>query len=294
MRTWTALAAAALFALVTLAGCAGKAPAPPADSIASGAQQLDLQATATTGVIRGVVVDDAIRPIDNATVTLQGTPPQTTKTNNLGAFGFDGLAAGSYFVQVHKRGFQDTQSSADVVAGVKDPAVVKILLAVKPGSLPSYDVFHFAGFLECNFVIPFFFFPCEVPGTPASNPMPVGNDDFSATYNMTGNISWIHTSLIWQPTEAVGTELYMNIGTPQTEIVGYTGGPSPQVVDVSGKDLDQFQNGALVIEVSGNGEQGLAGAEVEQGFDAYIVVFHNFEPPAGYAFYKDGEPTPPQ
>jgi len=272
-----------------LAGCSGKA-ATDSNSLDQAAKDLDVQATATTGVIRGVVVDTAVRPVAGVHVMTQnGGKTYQANTTAAGAFGFEGLPAGTYFLKTHKPGYADTQTSADVVAGVSDPAITKIQVAADASTQPSFDVFHFKGFLECNVAIPFFFFPCVNPVTGQE----IGNDQFSATYNVTGNVTWVHTSLVWTPTEPVGTELYMNVGTPQTEIVGYTGGPSPQVVDISGKDAAQFQDGRLVLEVSGNGEQGLAGAELEQDFDAYTVIFHGFAPPAGYSYWHDGEPVPP-
>lgn len=288
--------AAACFLAASLAGCAGKTAAP-SDSLASNADNLDLQATATTGVLRGVVVDDAIRPIANATVTLKSGTPQETRTNALGAFGFDGLAAGTYFIAVHKRGYRDTQQSAEVVAGEAEPKVLKVLLPANPSELPSYDVYHFAGFLECNVALPLVFIPCQNPATGD----PIGNDNFEATYNLTGNITFIHVSLIWQATEPVGTELYYNVfpkpGDDSTTCDPgcWTGGPSPLLLDIDSSKTQPFQDsGTVSIDVSGNGEQGLAGAELQQSFDAYIVVFHNFTPPEGYSYAADGDPVPPQ
>ncbi|MFA5943415.1 MAG: carboxypeptidase-like regulatory domain-containing protein [Candidatus Thermoplasmatota archaeon] len=277
------------FLAVVLAGCSGTDGSPADDPLADGAAELELEATASTGVIRGIVVTEAIQPIEGATVTLKGAQTGETKTNEGGAFGFDDLAPGTYFLIIHKLGHTDSQQSAEVVAGVADPAIIKVLLVANLGELPSYDMFHFAGFLECNVVVVIVFFPCAIPFVG-----PVGNDNFDEAYNLTGNVSWIHTSLVWEPTQPVGTELYMNVGTPETEIVGYAGGPSPITVDVSGGDLEEFQGNAVVIEVSGNGEQGIAGAELQQSFDAYIVVFHNFLPPEGYAYHSDGDPVLPQ
>ncbi|HUR61550.1 MAG TPA: carboxypeptidase-like regulatory domain-containing protein [Candidatus Thermoplasmatota archaeon] len=281
---------AALVFSAALAGCSAKSASTPADELAEAAGALDVHATSTTGVIRGVVVDTAIRPIGGVRVSVQvqGVARNTT-TTAAGAFGFEDLPEGTYFLQAHKRGFADTQTSAGVEAGVSDPPIVKVQMLADASTQPSFDLYHFRGFLQCNVAVPLFFFPCEAPFYGS-----VGNDDFSASYNVTGNVTWVHTSLVWTPTQPVGTELYMNVGTPEEEIVGYTGGPSPQVVDISGKDATQFEDGVVVIEVSGNGEQGLAGAELNQDFDAYVVVFHGFEPLEGYSYWKDGEPKIPE
>src|ERR1041385_6406528 len=93
----------AVLAGALLAGCSSNnhAATPAGPSF----DDLGLQATQTTGVIRGVVVADAIRPLAGAKVALSGPEGRTTNTTAQGTFGFDGLAAGTYFVRVSKAGF---------------------------------------------------------------------------------------------------------------------------------------------------------------------------------------------
>src|ERR1051326_5321282 len=89
----------ALLAAAVLAGCSGSGKAPAAT----------LQATPTTGILRGVVVDEAIRPLEGARVTVPlaagGDVNATTKAD--GAFAFDQLPPGGYVVRVHKTAFLD-------------------------------------------------------------------------------------------------------------------------------------------------------------------------------------------
>ena len=284
--------------LTGVAGCAdNKSPKTSKDGgLDQAADNLDLQATSTTGVVRGVVVDNAIKPLGGATVTLRGTSSgrdQATTSNEQGAFGFDGLDAGSYFLTVHKLGYFDTQQSVDVVAGVTDPHVVKVLLAANPTQLAGYEVFDFEGFLECSVTYVLFFSSCKNPVTGE----PVGNNHYEQNFATSGNASWVHVSLVWKPTQPFGTELYFNLcdDVGPCNAATYNGGVSPLVGDASGGDLDHINQLSQVgIEVSGNGEQGSGvGVEAQQGFHAYIVVFHNFTPPDGYAFWRDGEPTLP-
>lgn len=79
--------------VVPLAGCSqGGSP----DEADVNLPDLGLEATATTGLIRGVVVDEAIRPIEGAKISLQaGSASQETTTTPEGAFGFDGLEPGT-------------------------------------------------------------------------------------------------------------------------------------------------------------------------------------------------------
>src|ERR1041385_8203063 len=101
------LVGALLLASVAFAGCAGSARSPSGDPL----QDVHVAATATTGVIRGIVVDIAIHPVAGA---------RTLRTNSsaTGAFGFQGLPAGTYFIEAHRRGYATSRTGVDVEAGV--------------------------------------------------------------------------------------------------------------------------------------------------------------------------------
>ncbi len=286
------LLAVTLLVATAFAGCATDTSGA-SSSLEDAAKQINVQGSETTGIIRGVVVDTAIHPLAKVAVSVKaGAKNFVNLTNAEGAFGFGNLAPGTYFVSAVKSGYKTTQQSIEVKANDPEPGVAKILMEVDTSfQKPSHDTFHFRGYMECNVVVVFFFFPCEEPITGTK----IGNDNWVASYPIAGNVSWLHTSMTWVPKQPVGTELYFNIGNPDTEIIGYKGGPSPLVLDIKeDKDLGQFKDNSVVIEVSGNGEQGLAGAEAEQDFDAYIVAFHGYKPPADYAFWKDGEPKDPK
>jgi hypothetical protein len=139
---------ALLFAAL-LAGCAGNGSPQGTSATEPTFDDLDLDATATTGVIRGIVVDDAIRPVAGAKVTLKGDAPRETTSTEAGTFGFDSLAPGPYFLTVSKPGFSEAQASAEVVAGVAEPPIVKVLLNVDAANLPYFEAYVFSGFIEC-------------------------------------------------------------------------------------------------------------------------------------------------
>src|SRR5687768_18580677 len=65
----TAVSALILTALAGCSGGDGGKPAPIEDD--TDFQDLDLAATATTGIIRGLVVDEAIRPLGGAKIGLK-------------------------------------------------------------------------------------------------------------------------------------------------------------------------------------------------------------------------------
>ncbi len=120
-----ALSLGVVFACL-LSGCSGGGGPEPTP-----AQFDDLQgrATETTGVLRGVVVDERIIPVAGATVDLRGaaeSPNQTT--DEQGRFLFSDLPAGTYFLEVSSPLHQSAQTSAEVVAGEAEPRAVRVQL----------------------------------------------------------------------------------------------------------------------------------------------------------------------
>lgn len=247
--------------------------------------------TATTGVIRGVVVDQAIIPIEGVTVRIASVDLET-QTDADGVFFFDDLEPGTYFLEVSKPGYDSVQASVEVQAGV-EPSIQRIQIAFQPGAQPYYEILPFRGHLQCNVVAYQFFMPCTIPLVG-----PVGDDDYENEWDFTQDADHVQAVLVWKATQSFGTELYLNIYEPgDYDIVAWGGGLSPVVVDANATQLAPI-NAAdkLAIEVSGNGESVVdnqAGVAVDQGFEVYAVVFYNFVPDEGYNYYEDGEPTPP-
>ncbi|MEA3202654.1 MAG: Carboxypeptidase regulatory-like domain [Thermoplasmata archaeon] len=211
MRSLPAILLLLLLA-VSLGGCSSKAAAPTPAT----AGDLDLQATATTGVIRGVVVDEAIRPLAGAavTATAQGHTLATNSTAS-GSFGFQGLPPGTYIVKAHKAGFKDVQTSAEVKAGVGDPAPVKVTLGTDTSFVRPYAVgFVFRGFIDCGVTTPAVGIAvCSIPNGPTCGADPVpctGNvtaDNFAAFVPVDGGVPlWIQHELVWKATQTAGDQ----------------------------------------------------------------------------------------
>src|SRR5687768_7361503 len=148
------VAVALAFVGLALSGCSGGGDeAPPAAPEEVAVQDLGLQATETTGVIRGIVVDEAIRPLANVSIELNGATQATTVSNANGVFGFDALEPGTYFLSAEKLGYASVQQSAEVVAGVAEPPIVKVLMTADPTTTPFYDAYVFDGFIQCSFTL---------------------------------------------------------------------------------------------------------------------------------------------
>jgi hypothetical protein len=195
MRATPLLAALCLL----LAGCSqagdDKGGAlPPADF-----EELELQATASTGVLRGIVVDEAIRPLANATVTLLPSERMAITTAS-GTFGFDELAPGTYFIKVEKPGYNGTQTSTDVVAGVAEPPIVKVLLVQNPSLAPYLEALHFSGFLSFGAAV-----GITSVGTTIYPQISEALDDHSIwTVPFTVAPTWSQGELVWKHNQAAG------------------------------------------------------------------------------------------
>lgn len=204
MRPLVVLLLAALPA-VALAGCAGgggdgDGAADPAKDVDFG--DLDLQATDTTGIIRGVVVDLAVRPVAGVAVELRGAGEPTRTTSNAeGAFGFDALPPGDYFLTASKPGYIEAQQSTQVVAGVEEPPIVKILIEADPTTQPYVEAYVFAGFIECSVRGMVIAYQCGVTDV----------DVVHEEYELAMAPESIVSEMIWASTQAAGDELSLSI-----------------------------------------------------------------------------------
>lgn len=103
---------------VFFAGCSGSTPAPQEVASAPvGTVSADDDATAAeVGAIEGVVTDDELAPIPNATVALAKLAI-SVRTDPGGAFLFENVAPGSHVVLAQALGFDQGAKKVDVVAG---------------------------------------------------------------------------------------------------------------------------------------------------------------------------------
>lgn len=152
MRTLPALA---LLSAALLAGCSGGGDGGDAPADANDFDDLGVRGSATTGVLLGVVVDEAIRPISSAAVTLQKPDGGSAEdeTDEQGRFAFGDLQPGAYFVRVTHPSYLPAQTSAEVQAGVEDPPVVRVLLTRLFEQEPFAETIKFDGYLACAYAV---------------------------------------------------------------------------------------------------------------------------------------------
>ncbi len=135
-----------LLSTTALAGCAeSDADLQAVDSNEPPA----VEATSTTGGIRGVVVDQAIVPVAGATVTLQSTGA-TVETDEGGVFVFSGLEAGTYFLEAAHPFYNNVQQSAVVEAGVERPPAIRFQLTRLINAEPYTSTQQLNGYIFCS------------------------------------------------------------------------------------------------------------------------------------------------
>jgi hypothetical protein len=301
---------AGLLVAALLAGCSDS-PAAADDPSDADFTDLDLAASETTGILRGVVVDDAIRPVAGVEIALSGPTPGNTTTTADGLFGFDGLAPGDYFVQASKAGFQSTQQSAQVVAGIADPPIVKVLLAIDPTTAPYVSTLIFEGFIECSgSFVAFGLAVCSTAGLP--------NDRFIQTYTLDRPPQWVQSEMSWESTQAVSPELDLVFSAPGEGVLldnyAEQWGPSPLLVTANetlaaerglgaGEDLmirvfnqpvegtesgDPVEGDDCIDRPALGGCTTGVGVTLQQQFTIITNVFYGFTPNDAWLYAADG------
>jgi hypothetical protein len=319
MRTVALLSILALL----VAGCA-ETPPPGIPSDFSG---LDLAPTATTGIIRGVVVDEAVRPVANATIRLTPGDARTTSTAD-GLFGFANLAPGTYFLAVTRPGYNPVQASTDVVAGVAEPPIVKVLLTANATLAPYVDALRFQGFLSFGAAVGI----TSVGTTINPTLSEVLQDTSIWTVTFDTVPQWAQGELLWEHNQAGGGMLiwemvvggtndfkgyretaespalaYWNTSVLEAEAENVTsagiayrffGGAHPLLAPSSAGGTtippeEQCPTVPTVVLGNRNPCRFGYGLTVQQSADAYVHHFYNFAPPLDWRFTVDGNPVVP-
>ncbi len=130
---------------VTLAGCADSAP--KSETELEGPPEVE--ATSTTGGIRGIIVDQTITPIAGVTVVLKEAE-KSVETGADGVFLFNGLEPGFYSLEASKPLYDSVQATTEVKAGVKTPDAVKIQLTRLTDQDPYINTEVYEGYIFCS------------------------------------------------------------------------------------------------------------------------------------------------
>ena len=264
---------------VLLAGCGS-----PRDAAGPAAERDDQDS-----VLHGLVVDEAIRPILGATVTLVGLNLSAT-TEVSGEFAFpDTLPREQPLVMiVTADGFQSTsrQASLPPVGGME----LTITMRPAPSDEGYSQVLHFTGFLSCQGSV----------ATGEDDPHDVqchGNAvpmQDSWEFAVDPGLLTAIVEVTWTSAQPLAEGLGANLtkvdlpGPPLSETVGRT--PLRLVIPQL-RSAQLFANGGdirLVVyaqPITDEDEQAVAASvAVNQQFDAYASLFYGVPPDPSYSF----------
>jgi hypothetical protein len=301
---------AALLAFgILLAGCSQGAETPSAAVEDGAADGVDLE---------GVVVDDAIRPLEGVRVELDGAANTTTDAK--GEFRFAGVAAGAHVVRATKGGFADTVAQADVRSG-EDPPLLKLVLIPDLSTLTYAETQSIEGYVECGMYGASFRYATCGTGNVASLiacstfNVCLGNvteDRYIVVQKLARQPDFLVAEVVWTPTQALGEKLQVYVGGATAEDLAaasthdYNGtiGPSPLYVTMNKTDLADSGIGvdayflsqtfaAPTLKPCDFGACGV-GLVVQQRFTYYLTSFFGYEPTKEWRFVNDGPSLPPQ
>ncbi len=134
--------------IILLAGCAGTREGTSEGAKGNSSDAAHPAVSTSTGAIAGVVVDEAIRPLANVSVSLEAAE-LVALTDAAGLFAFEGLAPGSYVLTANATaGFLAAQTTVAVQAG--KVAKTRIVLPTDPTPRPHHTTLSFDGFEEAG------------------------------------------------------------------------------------------------------------------------------------------------
>lgn len=299
LRHPAALATNGLVALVVVAAFSGCSASPDSSDTSGGRLPPsvdDVQVTATTGALRGIVIDEAIRPLAGATIVVTGVEePRLTAED--GGFVFNGLAAGTYFITASKPGFTPVQASGTVVAGDADPPLVKMLLTLDIVSAPFTQLQEWKAFLQCGAGAPVDN-PVSGPHTTINPCFLTGSDNVhSFEYAPGVRPAFAQAEAVWKGTQPLGNRLQFGYYDPASLATNWktVDGVSPLILPATSEEVvaavGNDSNDLTVRIFAGTHQPTVV---LNQAYDIYMQYFYNFVPREGYTFAGDGPCNPPE
>ena len=246
---------------------------------------LPASASSTQGIVRGLVVDSAVRPIANATAVLVATGA-TASSDTDGLFFLGPLDPGFYTVNVTKPGFHSLELGVTVLADVDEPPLATFILDVDQATAAFFEQFHWSGFIQCGFGTP-------VPGYSPMACNAVAGASNEAHQALIQVPTFVQSELTWTSTQALNNQLQLT-HRGIDGIYAKQEGADPVILNVPNdvlrerlpEDLDLVTD-VFTIDTDVDVVFG-------QTFDVYTTVFYNFVPPEGWTFIADGAPEVPK
>jgi hypothetical protein len=290
-------------ALLVLAGCTG----------ASKPTALPEGVTATTGAIRGIVVDPAIAPIAKVRVTLHlpAGGNRTASTDGGGRFAFGDLAPGTYVVAFDHLLYEATRTAVEVKAGV-DPPPTRVQMTPLFTATPYHEQVKYKGTLLCGYGTPATDSICVLDYTQVAcggGCVPSEHDQLQhlqgdrRSFNLTVGANWQTLVLevaFGQPAAGNAEAMVMSLsytGRTSAESFGSVTGPSPLLLRFETGVKHPTEQGAKRPLINASGESDLylflneapgpnspVAVAYQQDLEVFETTFYNAKPPPGWSF----------
>lgn len=258
-----------------------------------------LPADASTGTLRGVVLDTTITPVEGANVTLEGYDLVAT-TNADGAFAFEGLAGGTYRLVAEHPGFNGAQTTAQVDPTAAKADIVRIVMQPKQTVVPFVQPYEWRGFIQCAYIAIYSANDCVPPDAGFLT------SDTTTVYELEAQPTWVQSEMSWENSQLLGDALQLQYAVPDTNFDYLRAeGPSPVLVVADAATIDLNGLGAgldLYLRVFPSHLDGTeppagdlfgVGLQFDQDFTVVTHVFYHVQPPTGWQFTADGDILPP-
>ena len=298
----------ALLVSFVFAGCASAGP-DASDEPQGLGENSSVEATSTTGGIRGVVVDDAVRPLANVMIHLLAGDGAYANTTDDGTFTFSGLAPGTYYLEASRFGYNAVRQSADVVAGEEHPPVTRIQLLRDPSQRAYVNAQQTTGYILCTTSLVLVcaapdlvgdLIVCGVFGV-CTGHLTQDRSGFYLYYEP--NATMIQSEMVWDSTQPLSKEITMqmeNIEGCEADGDSYienAEGESPIYTVVNETEVQEGTIGGtcgIWYSFFSGSVQGLPlGFTLQQQLQVFSHEFHGYVPPEGWRLSSDGEPPLP-
>lgn len=259
------------------------APTEPTQPVAVGTGDLTL---------RVLVVDDALRPIAGALVSINATGKSGTTGSDGIAF-FTHVEPGVYLIGVNRSGYLPVRAAVTLGPEEESKPFAVVL---------SAD--HAAGaYVQVTKDDFYFYAAYKVGADGAPSPGAVSVIDAQHLDLPDGLPSWLQSEAFWEPRQPLASTLQISFRVCAGEVVGIcqdingTSGGSPVYVGTPGqalKDIGYAQDGDVQADVHpAYPPPGGAAVFVDQTVTVITHAFYGFDPPAGWRFSSDGDPVLP-
>ncbi len=298
--------------LLLLAGCASAPDTAPGSS-GTDFSGVEGHASETTGLIRGVTVDNTIQPIKGVEIHVRsGAEDKQASSDDQGRFVFSDLKPGTYLVIGKHLLYETAQTSVEVVAGVADPPTTRLQMAAKFNQKPFSTQQKFEGYIECGYEVLGVSSLCLndyetllVPDIPPTMKNLLDNRGY--VHSIDAGWSTLIYELTWKPT-AQGTSQEMFVlasfwNRTSSDWYGQEGGANPVLLrfEVNVTHAGAAADSALAKDkIDPQGQRDLytygaisapsgppyIGAGLEQSFTIIQTTFYHAKPQDGWSFIK--------